>query len=413
MMKRAAGKGRIRPAQIVVGIVAVAFVFGPGVLGVLGVREKPIENRALSPAPTLDQGFAAFDAVTPWAIDRLPGRAKAIELKGLMDYYGYGDLPGTQVAQPLQVAGAGGTADVPPGGGAGGSSLTPKVIRGSDGFLFFGTDFVAACEAQSGFATAVKRLQALVDVIERSGRTVVFTVAPDKSSVVRDKVPTAVPRGACARSAIDDQVALMDGMSSPQWMPLREQLTAMHRRGQDAYWKTDTHWTTLGGSVLAEAVADRLLPSGSRGFQITRTTSERVGDLTRMIGLDFTEIAGSVEASTSATVTEVLPPGHDPAKGIRQTAAWTSSPARDLVGGRSVLVGDSFMFETLPLLKPMFADGTFAWIGTTPDDEIVEHIKSSDTVVIEVVQRNLAGKLGLLAKPSFAKKVARALDVER
>lgn len=411
MNRHAVSTRRVRPLQILAGVVAMSFVFGPGIAGLLGVREKPIENRALSPAPSLDQGFKAFDAVTPWAVDRLPGRSKAVELKGLMDYYGYGDLPGTQVAQPLGVAGAGGAAAPSKPGGLDGSSLTPKVIRGKDGYLFYGMDFTSACGGESRFEKRVEGLRDFAHIVEKSGREVVFTIAPNKSSVARDKIGRAVPRGDCARAAIADEIDVIDGLKDPLWIPVRAELEALHLSGKDAYWHTDTHWTTLGASLWVRSFMERLDPELAADLEFSPSSQTMLGEMVSLIGLDFTETISGVRTVSNAKVTEIRLPGYDPAKRTMQTTAWTTSGPGPLLKGQTLFVGDSFTSRAMPLVKPLIADGTFTWIGSTPDQDIVDYLKKSDTVVIEVVQRNLVTDLALLSKKSFQRKVAKALGV--
>jgi len=408
-MNRHSSRRRLRLVRALAGIIAVAFVFGPGVAGVLGAREKPIENRALAPAPRVDDGFGAADAVTPWAIDRLPGRSKAIELKGLLDYYGYGDLPGTQVVQPVGAAGAGGAQPGPSRND--GASLRPKVVRGKDGYLFYGLDFTSACRGASRFQGAVEGVRDLARIVARSGRKVVFTVVPNKSSVVTDALPRAVPRGSCAKDGISREIDVLDDFSDPLWVPLRAELAALDRSGKDAYWRTDTHWTTLGASVWVNALVERLDPDLASRPTFDPARETLVGDLTSLLGLRFAETPDSVRTATDATVTDTRLPGFDPAKGEQQTSAWTTSPDTGIIAGRTVFVGDSFTRRMLPLVRPLVADGTFAWIGSTPDDEVVTHIAAADTVVIEVVQRNLLTGESLLTKKSFQRKVARALGV--
>ena len=389
----------LSPARVLGAVIAFTFVFGPAAAGVLGVREKPIENRPLSPAPRIDQGWAAFDAITPWAVDRLPGRARAVRIKANMDYYGYGELPGTQVAQP-----PGSTGLRSPGG-----TLSPTVLRGKDRYLFYGQDFTTACGTSTRFARALENVVELGRVIEESGRKVVITVAPNKSSVITSALPRAVPRGRCATDGIRTESRVLDTFADPLFVALRRPLVDLAASGKDAYWRTDTHWTSLGGSLWVTRLAEKLDPSLPSRLRITPITTTKVGDLTALIGMSFTESPDSVRISTGGTVTDTRPTGYDPKKGVRQTATWTTAPATGLVPGRTVLVGDSFTFAILPNLQPLFADGTFDWLASTPNADIVDHIVRSDTVVLEVAERYVV--TSVLSNPAFRKKVAARLGV--
>ena len=69
--------GRVR--QPLALLLAVAFFFGPAVAFVLGERPQEIENRRLTPFPSVSDGWAFFPQFATWATDHLPLRKQAVE----------------------------------------------------------------------------------------------------------------------------------------------------------------------------------------------------------------------------------------------------------------------------------------------------------------------------------------------
>jgi hypothetical protein len=378
----------------VLGLVATAFVFFPAVALSLGVAPKAIENRALAPAPDARNGWDALDAVSPWATDHLPGRSNAVHLNAWLDYNVLGQLPTRQE------------------GSAVGAAKTPPVVRGKDGYLFYGPDFALACDQSAKFEKSLKSLAEFADLVQSSGRRVVFSVPPNKSSVAADMLPRAVPRGECAAHAIAQQNRLIDTMRHPLWVGVQKPLAEAHASGKQVFLRTDTHWTLLGGAIYAQAVAARLDPELARRLRLTPERMIKAGDMTALIGLNSSESVMSASLSSGATA---LPDPKKAAKDVRRRPiyepdSWVTRPGKGLVQGRTLLLGDSFTtIGALTSLRPLFAQGTFVWVKHAPAGLVISEIRASDTVVIEVVQRTVVGHL--LTQPKFQKQVAAALDV--
>jgi hypothetical protein len=371
-----------RNRRIVGTAVALVFVFGPPIALAAGAQPSSIDNRAPAPAPKLSQGFDALDAVGPWATDRLAGRGSAVRTKAWIDFNILREMP-----------------------------ASGKVLRGQDGYLFLGEDFPAACTRTPAFQRSLTTFMKLAQIIEDSGRNAVFTVGPNKSAVVTENLPDVLPTGDCAANGIGRQSDLLDNFQHPLWFSARSRLAAAQAAGQQPYARTDTHWTTHGGAIYAKALAEHLDPALAAKVTTRPTTYEKTGDLSVLLGLTATESPQSTILSTGTTVTpNPKYAKYDPLKVVYGQERWTTRPATGLVPGKSLLIGDSFTYATLGNLRPLFADGTFMWTGHVTTDAMIEQIKASDTVVIELVQRNVS--LGhTFATPAFQAKVAAALSV--
>ena len=366
---------KLRRAAILV--VGLAFVFGPGVGYALGLRQKPIDNRPIAAAPSASDGFDALDALGPWAADRVAGRTAGVEAKSWFDFNVLRELPANS-----------------------------KVVRGQDGNLFLAEDFTRVCQRNAQFQQALDDFAKLAEVIEQSGRNVVFTIGPNKSSVVGEALPSVVPTGACALDGITQQNEILDTYQHPDWVGVRQQLT-----GSQTYWKTDSHWSTTGAAIFSKELAAHFGPRLASRITTTPETITKTADLNVLLGLTAKESPPSLKVSTGTTVTPQ--PGwiaYDPVKELVGKERWTTRPATGLVPGKSVIIGDSFAYYALGNLRPLFADGTFLWTGHVSETEIVNAIRDSDTVVLEMVQRSMA-TAHMFSTATFRQKVADALNV--
>jgi hypothetical protein len=391
----------MRFTKVVSGIVAAAFVFGPLVLYVGGVRPRSIENRPLAAVPDPGRGWSAADQAGPWSTDHLPGRTQAVHANSWISYFVLHELPRqARITTASPAAVTSGAARVE----------TPTVVLGKNGYLFYGDDFDAACENGREFRASLRRLAELARVIESSGRRAVFALGPNKSSVTADELPEALPRGACAARGIAAQNAVLDRVSDPHFVPMRRQLAREHAAGRQVYWKTDTHWTTAGGSLFARQLARKLSPALAGRLTTRPSTLRKNGDLMTLAGLTFKETGQAAKVHTGGVVRERATSSRfDPRHARYAVNRWDTSPATGLVPGKSLILGDSFSYFVLDALRPVFAHGTFTWLGHVSTHDLVDQIADSDTVVLEVVQRALVGRI--ISDASFRTKVAARLGV--
>jgi hypothetical protein len=150
----------------------------------------------------------------------------------------------------------------------------------------------------------------------------------------------------------------------------------------------------VGGAIYTRALARALAPALVPRIQVQRARLTKFGDLARLMGLTSTETVPSATLATGGTVREDPgSPGYDPVTPVFGQQRWTTRPSGGLVTGRSVLVGDSFTYATLPTLRPLFARGTFVWIGYSSQRQIIAEIVRADTVVMSLAQRSVVTHL--------------------
>lgn len=290
----------------------------------------------------------------------------------------------------------------------------PWTTDGLNGTKFFGEEFDTACGYGDRFEPGLRRYARLARLIERSGRRVVFTVAPNKSVVrTADLVGIDVPHGRCTRIGMKQQIKALDSFADPRFIPMRRPLLALLRAGQQAYWHIDSHWTTVGHTRLAHAVAKRLDP------RVAAAQRYRVRG-TRTITPDVAALIGQPHVRETAPRRRILTPvkvrtvrGSDdyhPVRMFTTDHSWRTSPARLTVRGRTAVIGDSFMYLALESIRPLFKRGRFLWIGERSLPTIIDEIVRADTVVLEIVQRYMPDSV-LTAKRT-QRRLARALKAD-
>ncbi len=285
----------------------------------------------------------------------------------------------------------------------------PVVVEGKFGQLFWGPDFDVACSlgtaSQVNFAYTTK----LARLIEKSGRTAIWTAAPNKANVYGSALPDPLPHGTCDADGIGQQKDVIDRLDrkDPTFLPLRNLLA---RDDREVYFKTDLHWTTVGGSVFAQAVAERLDPRVARRQRYTYGTETRVGILNYFRDSTAQETA---QTAIPATGTKVNTDRGSVEQwdGYPNTVldySWNAGPAKKTIGGHTLLLGDSFMLYALESMRPIFRHGHFMFLNHVSERDVIRAIKASDTVVMETLQ-TFASFESPLIHPGFRKKLRKAL----
>ena len=301
---------------------------------------------------------------------------------------------------------AGGSVTAPPSSpafvGADGLlyDFAPLVVGGWEGQVFFGPDYDTACADGARFKRGLRRLARLAKLIESTGRRVVLTVAPNKTSIYDNQIDwVGLPHGECTRLGLARQNELLDTFDNRNYLPLRR---ALVKDPREMYWKTDTHWTSVGSSVFAERLATKLDKKLGRKQRYTLTQQEFQGDLFSLLGIPQPETG---QAAVPANKVSVRIGPTDPLVELQQ--AWTSSPRKKTLRGHTVLVGDSYTYVGLGTLRPLFRNGHFVWIQAQNLDYIANSLVAADTVVIEVVQRYVSSSV--IGTKAFGHQVKRAL----
>jgi predicted heme/steroid binding protein len=217
-----------------------------------------------------------------------------------------------------------------------------------------------------------------------------------------------LPHGYCDQAGLKVQQQIIDSFDSPTYLPLRRLLA---RDDRQVYFKTDPHWTTVGASVFARAVARELDPRIARRQRYVLGTETRVGLFNILRGIDTPETAETASPAGNQVKVVTAKSSVESWAGYPNTVfdhTWNASPAARTWPGHTLLIGDSFMLYALENMRPIFRHGRYMFAGHVAASDAIAAIKKSDTVVMEVLQ-TFASLGALLVDKSFRAEVRRAL----
>ena len=261
-----------RPVRIPVLSLAAAllFFFGPAIAFTFGDRAVPIENRPLAGMPSLDSGWQAIPGFNAWAIDHLPLRSQAVRADTDLSEAVFGEPPssGNHAASGI------------------GSAVSWKRFsrfrkrRGIHSGMLHASSRVRmtgftlpttsnyACDPKLSLPTIMDGLQRLYAAIEASGRKLVISVIPDKSTADPQNLPESFAFKNCGeehrRKFWQDIVT-----SKLPFIDLREPLAAAERAARHPmYLKLNTHWNMQGAAVWTKSMLAALDPRLIEGMAI-------------------------------------------------------------------------------------------------------------------------------------------------
>ncbi len=385
--------------QLTALICAVVFFAAPTVMWLGGMRPQEIENHPLAAFPGLADGWAFFTGMDGWATDNLVFRGGALATADWVSRTLFGEPPpfdegGGAPAGPLP----GGPVEDPTGPGAGDSDAGPsesppqagfrRVVEGTDGWLYFGTDALAKCHPEHPLDETMAALTALRKAVEDSGREFVLVVVPDKSTAVPEHLPDSYPGKECAEKVTPDlwqQAVRVAGA-----MDIRTQLDSAARRlDRPVYYPMDTHWTHEGSIEMVRALAEQVRPNITRPWELVpHNRYSNPADLPPLIGRTGDNHATSYllepdgeEDRTEPGTSKLADPVHD-----------ATDPIRGMISTPTVVLGDSFLVAASRYLPAAFADLTMQYYNTAASDPatVIDTIGDGETVVLEVVERNIA-----------------------
>jgi alginate O-acetyltransferase complex protein AlgJ len=388
-------------------LLAALFFFAPAVAAGVGVRAGQIENHPLAAFPHPDRGWRFFADLTTWATDHLPLRGDAVRANVWASRSVFGEVPPSRTVAGGGPSGTAATAglgtppqpsvpDQPPE-----TVDVPAVIVGKADWLYYGVDVKNAC-ASGPPVELRERLARLADIVQRSGRTFVVAIAPDKSSADPQFLPADYPGRACSLARKRAFWAELESQPVPGLLDLRGPLhQAEVADGAPIYWPHDTHWTEAGSLVFAQELARRLDP-GLLATPVARPgpAATAVGDLSVMLASPVKDtgpgfVSDRPAAGQSAKVGSSAAPGKTP------TVRYQP---------RTVLVGDSFAATSATLWQPLFAD----YVPPAADvPGMVAAMTAAQTVVVEAVERNVLAAAAPWMNPTFLDRLQVELPAVR
>ncbi|TCP58321.1 hypothetical protein EV663_1481 [Rhodovulum bhavnagarense] len=237
------------------------------------------------------------------------------------------------------------------------SEEAKQVHRGKDGFLFLSGGRHGVFELFSGASSPAPgtamvfccNLNARSDYCELTDREFRMVVFPDKCVALRDKVGLATPLGSLYARCFADQVAA----SGAAWQ-VRYPLGPLDGH-EDAFTRTDTHYSALGNLAMVKAILTGLVPDAmlaEGGARIEACIVERpgiCGDLGTKLSPAPQETATVLRGSPVVL--------HMRGNGIKGgndgICILVDSP--EALGKKTLLIfGDSFFRALLPMLAVFY-----------------------------------------------------------
>ena len=249
-----------------------------------------------------------------------------------------------------------------------GSSASPDVIVGKDGWLFYAGDGAAEDLASAvpfthdELETWRTTLEHTRDWMEAHGAAYVFVLAPDKHAIYPEQLPSSIHRVG-AETRTDALVNYLRERSTVPVLDLRGPLRAAKGKAR-LYHRTDTHWNDRGALAASQAIWDRLTPRfgapvSGRGAFTEQAVTVPGFDLAGMLG-----VAGAVTESDLRLVptvpwrARIVEPAH-PDTRLMDARLVTEHPDRTLP--RAVVFRDSFGSALVPFLSEHFSRAVYLW----------------------------------------------------
>jgi hypothetical protein len=377
-----------RATKVVVAALGAALLFGPWAAYAAGARsdEVPGENRALASRPQW-AGFKTFDQITAYTADRFPLRDLAIRDNKRLIKKVFGENP--------SYAGA----------------ADNQVLLGNRGWLYLQDDFDEACSPKIALQTVLDGVRRLDAMLTASGRRLVLTMPPDKSTADPQYLPKAFADRVCASEARDARWKALRALKIPGYVDVRSKVEKLEKdTGKPAFLSYDTHWTQNSEIVFAEAMADKLDPT------LLAHTQNQAGQFFNETG-DLQSLLNGVSPSYRFQAVYVVRDGVKVGLPVQEElgaapgqytishfTSTTTGPAT-LFQPKTVWIGDSFTQRSLDKIAPFFRDLTRvpeltkAVLANSAADPVydkartrmIAQIVASKVTVLELVERTFMG----------------------
>jgi hypothetical protein len=382
--------------------------------------------------PSLNSGWQLIPGFNAWAIDHLPLRGQAVRADTDLSEAVFGEPPpsGNHTTSGIGSVAAG-NASPDSAGAKPSNSEAARVIQGKDGWLYLADDFKYACDPKLSLPAVIDGLRRLHTAVEASGRKLVISVVPDKSTAVPQNLPESFAFKNCGEKRRGEFWQEIVASKVP-FVDVRQPLAAAERAARHPmYLKLNTHWTMQGAAVWTKSILATLDPKLIEGLTIPGVDQgappsespfvagpviDHRGDLTVMLGAPRTEPALPIalrRKGVTLTSEGVHLPGNVPPQIPQGTAGpptttEASTTAAPLYPGHTLILGDSFYAPARSLFAPFISTLTAVYVNADPA-KITPSIIDADTVVLEVVERSLSSGRVPLIQPDALAEVERSL----
>ncbi len=392
--------------QITALVCAALFFAAPALGWLFGARAQPMGNQALAPFPSVTEGWGFVTGLDEWAADHLPIREPAVGSVRALSRGLFGEQARLGGASSSPPVGGGAPAPRAPESGLD-PSLFPDVLRGEQGWMYLGHDVSYKCLPEMKLDRVIAGLRRWRSVVEASGREFRLIVAPDKSTVYPQHMPSDFVGEDCmtrARREFWRRVPAATGA-----IDLRaELLRVAERTGKPVYPEIDTHWRHAGGIAMTRRLAESLRPNVTDSWRVTPSrTYQHEADIPALAGKErtWTVLAYALAPDGGTDNTRFVP------SDFHAPLHLESAPRPGMITRPTRMVADSFTQFASPYLAATFSDLTI-----THPDNVAEHprrvgrtLAEGEVVVFELSERFVAGGRYPMLRPEVAERVGDVL----
>ena len=260
------------------------------------------------------------------------------------------------------------------------TSPAEDVIYGTDGWLYYAETLddyqnraTLTDEEVQQIAQTIADMQAYCAA---RGAQFVFTIAPNKNSLYPEHMPARY-----LQSDSPGNYEKLKPLLEEYGVHYADLFTFLSEQDEILYLKTDSHWTNRGAALAHDFLMETLGLPHTAFAQAEYTTAEtHRGDLYEMLYPKGT--AREAQQAYETTFSYVSEP-----RTAEDILIQTTS--RDAPNGRLLLCRDSFGNALHPFLAEDFREATITRQMPYP----LEQVQAGDTVIVEIVERNLANLL--------------------
>ena len=266
------------------------------------------------------------------------------------------------------------------------TSPSPDVIVGAGDWLFSRESLEPTCT--HGATDVLEQFDRINAALADVGVDFQAVIVPDKQAIYPDRLPGGhTPCTDHERPLMMAGMRARGGFATELWSGI-EAARALDSEAL-LYWPRDTHWSPSGAGIGFREVVNSASPTAwSDDVLGLAGEMERVGDLSRLMGLPTVERLPKVVLDPPRTVKWRLLPttvATTPSRELKNVII-TGTPGT--IDGRTLIIHDSAFGIYADLLAAWFADSTWLHVNELADHpEIVEGLPRFDRVILERVER--------------------------
>jgi alginate O-acetyltransferase complex protein AlgJ len=225
--------------------------------------------------------------------------------------------------------------------------------------------------------------------------------------MVPEKLPDSYPGKSCSGRPRQEFWQRANG--ELQVVDLRQALDReADRRNGPVYFPQDTHWNFAGGLTMVRELAERLQPG------VTSTWKSNLGPQSTLTS-DLPPMIGKTGTNRSIMY-GLLPDGTTDRTNFtnldfNQTLAYDTPPLTGMIDTPATMFADSFTQFAAPYLAAAFNRMSITHLATLQKNPraIANSVPYGNTVIVEVVERNLASGISTISDPTVVDALVEAV----